>query len=155
MVTGVETAGLVLASLPILISALENYEDIVGPTKQFFRWKKYKRKLVQELYTLRASFDQAILVLLKPIAEPEELNAMMEDLGSDLWRTGSIADDLRNTLGSAYDPLILTIREIAEELGLIAAHLNLEGSQQVLQSKRHDLPACSVLTRPMVRELTN
>ena len=134
MVTGVETAGLVLASLPLLISALENYEDIVGPTKEFFRWRKYKRKLLQELYTLRASYDQAILVLLKPIAEPGEANAMMEDIDSDLWKTGSIADGLRATLGSAYDPLILTVREIAEILSSIAAHLNLKGSQQVSQS---------------------
>jgi hypothetical protein len=131
MVTGVETAGLVLGSLPLLISALEHYDDLVGPTKQFFRWRKHKRKLVQELYTLRASYDQAIEILLKPIAEPDDSITMMEDARSDLWNDGPIADGLRDTLGSAYDPLILTILEIAEILGSIAAHLNIEGSQQV------------------------
>ncbi|PVH93754.1 hypothetical protein DM02DRAFT_603527 [Periconia macrospinosa] len=130
MVTGVETAGLVLGSLPLLISALENYDDIVGPTKQFFSWKKHKRKLIQELYTLRASYDQAIQVLLEPITESEDLIIMMHDPDSDLWKTGSIADDLRNTLKSTYDPLISTIGDIAEILRLIAAHLHLEGLQQ-------------------------
>ena len=131
MVTGVETAGLVLGSLPLLIAALEHYEDIVRPTKEFFTWRKHRRKLVQELYTLRASYDQAIEILLKPVAELEDATTMMEDPRSDLWEAGPIADRLRDTLGSAYDPLILTILEIAEILGSIAVHLNIEGLQQV------------------------
>jgi hypothetical protein len=134
MVTGVETAGLVLGSLPLLIAALEHYEDIVRPTKEFFMWRRHRIKLVQELYTLRASYDQAIYLLLKPIAEPDDLTRMVEDPRSDLWIAGPMADKLRDILGSAYDALILTIDEIAEILGAIAAYLDIEGSQQVWYS---------------------
>ncbi|KAH0551799.1 hypothetical protein GP486_006982 [Trichoglossum hirsutum] len=130
MVTGVETAGIVLGSLPLLISALEHYEDIVRPTKEFFTWRKHRRKLVQELYTLRAFYDQAISLLLKPIADTEDLATMVEDPLSDLWNAGPIADKLRDMLGPAYDPLILEIGEIAEILGDIAVHLNIQGPQQ-------------------------
>ena len=131
MVTGVETAGLVLGSLPLLISALEHYEDIVRPTKEFFTWRKHRRKLVQELYTLRASYDQAINLLLKPIADTNELITMVEDPLNDLWTAGPIAAKLQDMLGPAYDPLVLAIGEVAEILGGIAAHLNVQGSQQV------------------------
>jgi hypothetical protein len=134
MVTGVETAGLVLGSLPLLIAALEHYEDIVRPTREFFKWGKHRRKLVQELYTLRASYEQAIEILLKPIAEPEDSITMMDNPRSDLWKVGPVADRLRDTFGSAYKPLIFTIEEISEILGSIAAHLNIKGSQQVWHS---------------------
>jgi hypothetical protein len=134
MVTGVETAGLVLGSLPVLISALEHYEDMVRPTKEFFTWNKYRRKLVQELYTLRASYDQVIYLLLDPITEKDELSAMVDDPRSVFWTASPIADHVRDILGSAYDPLILTIDEIAEILEAIAAHLNIPGSQQVYYS---------------------
>ncbi|KAI9761902.1 MAG: hypothetical protein M1840_001518 [Geoglossum simile] len=130
MLTGVETAGIVLGSLPLLIAALEHYENIVRPTKEFFTWRKHRRKLVQELYTLRAFYDQAICLLLKPIADTEDLTMMVEDPLSDLWTTGAIADELRDVLGPAYDPLILAIGEIAEILGDIAAHLNIQRLQQ-------------------------
>ena len=131
MVTGIETAGLVLGSLPLLIAALEHYEDMAGPTKAFFTWMRHRRRLIQELYTLRASYDQAIDILLKPIADTDDLTVMVENPLSDLWTTGAIANTLRDLLGSTYDPLILTISEIREILDGIAAHLNLQGSQQV------------------------
>lgn len=131
MITGVETAGLVLGSLPLLISALEHYEDIFRPTEEFFAWRKHRRKLVQELYTLRASYDQAINLLLKSIADTDDLTTMVEDPLSDMWTASPIADKLRDMLGPAYDPLILAISEIAEILGGIAAHLNIQESQQV------------------------
>jgi hypothetical protein len=131
MVTGIETASLVLGSLPLLIAALEHYEDAVRPTKEFFTWRKHRKRLVHELYILRASYDQAIEILLKPVAEPEDWTKMLENSRSDLWKVGPIADSLRDTLGSAYDPLILTILEIADILGCIAMHLNIQGSQQV------------------------
>jgi hypothetical protein len=34
-----EIAGLVLGAVPLLISALEHYEDFVEPTVAFFKWK--------------------------------------------------------------------------------------------------------------------
>ncbi|KAH7135408.1 hypothetical protein B0J11DRAFT_575995 [Dendryphion nanum] len=130
MVTGVETAGLVLGSLPLLIAALENYDDIVQPTKAFFSWRKHRRKLVQELYTLRASYDQAINILLNPVVDLEELKDMIENPLSDKWTAGDIADNLRDMLGTAYDPLILTISEISYILGDIATHLGIQGPLQ-------------------------
>ncbi|KAI9374699.1 hypothetical protein BJX61DRAFT_550929 [Aspergillus egyptiacus] len=130
MATGVETAGLVLGSLPLLIAALEHYDGISRPTKDFFAWRKQRRRLIQELYTLRASYDQAISLLLKPI-DPVETAAMINGPLNQLWASGPIADCLREILGTTYDPLRLTIAEIAEILSDIAAHLNLQKSQKV------------------------
>ena len=77
------------------------------------------------------SFDQAVSVLLKPIADIDDLNTMVEDPLNDLWTSGTIADNLRNKLEMAYDPLVDTIGEIAEILGSIATPLHIQGSQKV------------------------
>lgn len=130
MVTGVEVAGLVLGVIPLLISALENYEKLAAPTKDFFRWRRHVRRLIRELYTINISYDQAVRVLLKA-ADVADQTTMMEDPRSELWRKGDIADGLRDRLGSVYDPLILTIEEVSEILVEIAACLDIPGSQQV------------------------
>lgn len=137
MVTGVETAGLVLGSIPLLIAALENYENIVRPTREFSSWRKYRRKLVQELYILWTSYDSAILILLKPVADINDIAVMVEDPLCGLWTTGPIANSLRDKLGLLYNPLMLTIGEIAEILSGIAAHLSIQGSQQVYVALLH------------------
>jgi hypothetical protein len=131
MATGVEAAGFVLGAIPLIISALEHYENFAAPTKAFIHWKRHLRRLIQELYTIRASYDQALRLLLKPLADLADQTTMMEDPRSELWREGDIADNLRDKLGPVYGPFILTIDEVSEILVEIASCLNIPGSQQV------------------------
>jgi hypothetical protein len=131
MVTGVEAAGLVLGAIPLIISALENYENLAAPTKAFIHWKRHLRRLIRELYTIHTSYDQAVRLLLKPFVDLADQTTMMEDPRSELWREGDIADSLRDKLGPVYGPFILTIDEVSEILVEIATCLNIPGSQQV------------------------
>jgi len=131
MVIGLETAGLVLGAIPLIISALEHYDDFVAPTKALIHWRRHLRKLIQELYIIRTSYDQAIRLLLKPFAGLEDQTTMMEDPRSELWIEGDIADNLRDKLGLVYSPLILTVNEVSEILVEIASCLSIPGSQQV------------------------
>lgn len=131
MVTGVETAGLVLGAIPLIISALEHYDDFAAPTKAFIHWKQNLQRLIQELYVIHVSYDQAIRLLLKPFARLEDQITMVEDPRSDLWTKGDIADNLRDKLGLVYSPFIFTVNEVSEILVEIASCLNIPGSQQV------------------------
>jgi hypothetical protein len=134
--TGAEVAGLVLGAIPLVISALEHYDDFAQPTKDFFHQKRYQRKLSQELYMIHISYDQAIRLLLKGIAETtSDREAMIDNPRSELWREGHIADSLRHQLGLVYKPFLLTIEEMAEMLAELLTNLNIiesqQGSQQV------------------------
>jgi hypothetical protein len=134
--TGAEVAGLVLGAIPLVISALEHYEDFAQPTKDFFHQNRYRRKLLQELYIIHTSYDQATRLLLKGIVETvSNREAMMDDPRNKLWREGYIADNLRDQLGLVYKPFLLTIEEVAEILAELSANLNIiesqQGSQQV------------------------
>lgn len=131
MVTGVETAGLVLATIPLLICAFENYENAIGPTKAFFQWKGNLSKAMNELYVLHAAYDQTLRVLLNPVTSKEDLVTMVENTKSDLWTQGDIAEDLEYHLGTAYMAVMLEIEQIADNLLNIVKHMNIAGVQQV------------------------
>ncbi|KAF2271109.1 hypothetical protein CC78DRAFT_550067 [Lojkania enalia] len=131
MASGVELAGLVLATIPLIISALEHYEDAVEPTIAFFQWKGQLSKAINELSVVYASYDQALRLLLQPIASREDVVAMMEDTRDELWTKGDVAEELRNHLGAAWKPCVMTIEEVSDSLLEISQHLNIAGAQLV------------------------
>jgi len=134
MVTGVETAGLVLAIIPLLISALEHYEDGLEPTIAFFKWDKELSTAIRKLWYQHTSYEQSIRLLLTPITTNAELQEMMECAGSALWKDGELADQLRDKLGKAFNPYLYTVQEIEELMKSLAEMLNIEGSNEVSDS---------------------
>src|SRR5436190_6574526 len=109
MVAGVETAGLVLGAIPLLIAALEHYEGSIEPTVAFLRWRGELSTGIRKLYLGCATYDQSIRLLLKQIASMEKLSEMMDNPRSCLWKDGSLARQLQEKLGSAYHACMMTI----------------------------------------------
>ncbi len=81
MITGVETAGmlssssapptgirllidkvtgLIVAAFPILVSALEHYNEGLKPLKNFVRYQQFIKDLVLDLGTQRAMFQNTL-----------------------------------------------------------------------------------------------
>ncbi|KAF2873674.1 hypothetical protein BDV95DRAFT_517599 [Massariosphaeria phaeospora] len=127
MATGIEVAGLVLAAIPLLIAAIENYEHTIEPTVAFFRWKGELSKVVADFTVVYASYNQALELLLRPVASKTDLIRMLEDPSCDLWTLGSSAKNLQAHLGAAYGSCMLVVDGIASTLVDIASHLNIGG----------------------------
>jgi hypothetical protein len=64
MVTGVETAGLVLAAIPVLLTLLDVYKDGMKRTGVFFKRKKHIEKLSRALLTQRVLLTENVRTLL-------------------------------------------------------------------------------------------
>ncbi|KAH7411570.1 hypothetical protein DE146DRAFT_241713 [Phaeosphaeria sp. MPI-PUGE-AT-0046c] len=139
MVTGVETAGLVLATIPLIICALENYENAIGPTKAFLRWKGHLTIAKSELYVHYAAFDQTLRILLAAVAGPDDLTTMIEDTTNELWERGDISEDLKHYLGKAHTAVMFQIEHVAEDLLEIVRHLNISGTQEPSQNTLHSV----------------
>jgi hypothetical protein len=60
MVTGVETAGLILGSIPLIISALEHYAEGI---ETIGKWWRYKRELASLKRILGAEYDRFLNTL--------------------------------------------------------------------------------------------
>ncbi|RYP46715.1 hypothetical protein DL768_007123 [Monosporascus sp. mg162] len=125
-----EIAGLVLGAVPLLISALEHYEDFVEPTVAFFKWKGQLSKVTRRLLMGHTAYEQNVRLLLKQVVSNEDLVSMIDDPQSDDWKSDCLVKDLREKLGSAYQPTLSTIQEIADIMVSVAASLNIDGSDK-------------------------
>lgn len=126
-----EIAGLVLGAIPLLISALEHYEDLVEPTVVFFRWRGQLSKAIRRLLMGHTEYEQNMRLLLKRAVSDEKLADMINHPYSDLWKDKKVVEDLQSKLGNAYLSSMSTVREIAEIMVSIAASLNIDGSDEV------------------------
>lgn len=126
-----EIAGLVLGAIPLLISALEHYEDVVEPAVAFWQWKGQLSNITRHLYMGHTAYEQNVRILLSQTVDDEDLNTMINDPGSDLWKTNELTNGLQSRLGSAYRPSLDTVKEIASIMADIAKGLNIEGAEKV------------------------
>ena len=99
MVTGVETAGLVLAVLPLLIEALSVYKKGLEKTGVVlgFKQKRYKLKVERLRLQLKgqsASLHLNLAKLLGRAAANEEFVKLPEDYNNALW-AGETAEKIR------------------------------------------------------------
>ena len=129
MVTGVETAGLVLAVLPLLIQALSVYKKGLEKTGIVlgFKQKRYKLKVERlrlQLTSLQTSLHVNLAKLVGRAAPNEELVRLPEDYNDVLW-IGGTAEKIKAylQLGGAFEAFqdILSLyesylEEIAEKL---------------------------------------
>ena len=130
-----EIAGIVLGAVPLLISALEHYEDFVEPTVAFFRWKGQLSMVTRRLLMGHTAYEQNMRLLLKQAVSNEDFADMIDNPQSDLWKTNALVQDLQSQLGHAYPSSMSTIQEIADIMVCIAANLNIEGSDMVWKIK--------------------
>ena len=129
MVTGIETAGLVLAILPLLIEALSVYKKGLEKTGMILGFKQKRYKLKVERLRLRlkgqsASLHLNLAKLIGRAAPNEDFMRLPEDYNDVLW-TGNIAERIKAYLqpGGGFEAFQVTLslyesylEEIAEKL---------------------------------------
>ena len=80
MVTGIETAGLILAILPLIISALESYKKGLRPFKTFLRdWRIELENLIRCLKDQKVYFRINLHLFLKSAAPDENAEMLSEE----------------------------------------------------------------------------
>src|SRR5262245_14680943 len=103
MATGIEIVGLMLAVLPLIISALEHYEEGVSTIEKFFRYKREIRSIIEALATENAIFKNSCEQLLSDIFGPAELAEMLQNPRGETWSQPHIVTELRARLDRSYD----------------------------------------------------
>jgi hypothetical protein len=121
MLSGVEIAGLVLGALPLLISAVEHYNDGLHPIKIFFQ-KQYEldrfyRALDEQKTFLRLSLIELFGADLSALTE-EQIEALQDDSNDlrVLWEDKMLQAEVKERLGLAYVPYMNNIDRMKEAL---------------------------------------
>ncbi|KAF4458841.1 hypothetical protein FALBO_14412 [Fusarium albosuccineum] len=126
VVSGFEVAGIVLGSLPLLISAIENYESNLDRATAFFKWKDELATALRKLWYQRSLFEMTLRNILKDIASGPEIEEMIADPRHELWKSPDLTQSLEHRLKSAYRPYIFTVGEMRSCMKRLAGHLNVE-----------------------------
>ena len=127
--SGIEIAGIVLAALPIIISALEHYESGLDRARSFFKWGDVLEKALRELWIQHSYFELTLRNLLASIASLPQINEMMVDPLSPLWQSQELSEALEEKLGPAHKVYVHLVQEIGTQLKTLSNHLNIEKQQ--------------------------
>ncbi|EPE36148.1 hypothetical protein GLAREA_05486 [Glarea lozoyensis ATCC 20868] len=133
MVTGVETAGLILGSLPLIISALEHYAEGVGTIE---KWWRYKRELASLKRVLGAEYDRFLNTLeelLVGLVPDTALADMLKMPGGPGWADAELSRKLQNRLRNSYRSYVETINDFNEVVTDLKSKLELDPDGKVCQ----------------------
>ncbi|KAF8421820.1 hypothetical protein EV426DRAFT_711622 [Tirmania nivea] len=129
MVTGIELAGVILATFPIIISSLDAYENGFQTMKEWSRFRKEYLVFMTALGKQKLFFRQNITALLDPIIKSEDhMLRLLEDPGGKDWKDPELDDMLRRRLeglDETYECYMETVSSILALLEKLKGKLRL------------------------------
>ncbi|CAJ2511366.1 Uu.00g069910.m01.CDS01 [Anthostomella pinea] len=114
--SGLEVAGLVLGALPLVITALEHYESSIDHAKAFYKYEYELERTMSELWMEHLNYDMTLKTLLMGITSPLELEEMMNQPDSPLWKSNELAAELQDKLGVAYNAYLHIIKQMEKQV---------------------------------------
>jgi hypothetical protein len=134
MTSGVEIAGLVLASIPLVVSALEHYSDGMSALERWWRYKREVNKVVRLLVAEQVLFQGTCERLLNAVVTPTELELLIELPGGARWKDSTLDQRLRRHLGRSYDSYMSCVEDMNAALTGLEARLELDPNEKVCNS---------------------
>lgn len=134
MLTGVETAGIVLAVLPLFISAFEHYNDSLDPLKAFWDIDRLLPIQIRRLRNQHVHFEQTLRILLAQIVDADEVEDMIAAPNSDIWKTPEMQQKLELLLQESYNAYQDTVSHMEEVMKKIAKDFKMDHSERVGKS---------------------
>lgn len=117
--SGFEIAGIVLGSIPLVISALEHYSRGLSTIQ---RWRKYQRELqtlIRNLQTEQVKLQNVCEKLLVGVVPASEIEAMIDEPAGPLWRRDAVEARVRARLWKSYvvfQEIVVNISEAINEI---------------------------------------
>jgi hypothetical protein len=119
MTDPISAAGLGLAIVPLLISALENYEVTFQPFVTYRRYIKEIQRLTARLETQRAIFRNECQLLFLAVSNGQSLSDVLKNPNHPARSDGEISKKLEELLGTSYNICVLTLSLINDMLNEI------------------------------------
>jgi hypothetical protein len=123
--SGFEVLGVVLGTIPLVISALEHYQEGLHA---FRRWRSYEaelKSLKRSLGNEKAIFVNTCQQLLSGLVNSVELEKLVDEPFGELWSSAQIRDQVALRLDHVHEPFKATVvamydalHEIQNKLGL-------------------------------------
>lgn len=102
MATGIKIVGLILATLPLIISALEHSADGWRTLNYFRKYKREIKGILHDLETSNAILRNSTEKLLNDAMDFDGMARPMDDQTGKVWEQSEIKDIMKARLGSSY-----------------------------------------------------
>ncbi|KAI4115653.1 MAG: hypothetical protein LQ345_003792 [Seirophora villosa] len=124
MASGVEAAGLVLGALPLVIAALQNYNNGLKPLKDFVNYETLINQLVIDLQTQHTLLQCTCEKLLTTLSVTDaEFVCLLEDPASPAWKEDALVHKLEKCFESHYATFISLLNSLAAALKTLAKRI--------------------------------
>ncbi|ORY17089.1 hypothetical protein BCR34DRAFT_583855 [Clohesyomyces aquaticus] len=126
---GFEIAGVVLGSIPLIISALEHYSDGISTIKSMQKYQEVFEYLHASFVTSLAIYRNTCEELLSPLALSDaHLYKLLEEVDTRSWDDAILDANLRNRLGTSHLPFKSSLRQINKKIRKFADKLRLDSN---------------------------
>lgn len=143
MVTGLEVAGIILATFPLIISGLDAYEYGFQTMKEWSHFRKEYLVFMTALGKQKLFFRQNITTLLDPIVKSEDhMLQLLEDPGGKDWKDPELNDMLRRRLEGleeTYECYMETVGSILALLEKLKGKLRLGEGEVCIKNPPIDI----------------
>src|ERR1700730_10468611 len=103
--SGFEVAGIILGSIPLLISGLEYYSKGVSTIKNMKAYESVLETMITDFITSSMIYRNSCEELLSPLMLPDaKFYELLNDPKSKAWDSDELGKELRNRLGDSYKP---------------------------------------------------
>jgi len=121
--SGFEIAGVVLGTLPLIITAVEAY---IGFMKDWGKVASELKSINRQLSTERSKLYNVCDQLLSDIVPQKDVEPMLQDPFGALWQSEDTKKRIRRRLWKSYDSFETTVLEIREALQTVTNKLSVD-----------------------------
>ena len=117
--SGFEAAGVLLGVLPLLVSAIEHYDDVLRPLQRFKDYAPELSRFQRRILAQKTIFRSQCQLLLVPITDHETANDMLDGPKHQEWSSKHLKAKLEQQLGYSAKACAETIKDIEDQLSII------------------------------------
>ncbi|EEU48326.1 uncharacterized protein NECHADRAFT_90584 [Fusarium vanettenii 77-13-4] len=124
--SGFEVAGIVLGTLPLVVTALEAYSNFL---RDWGKAPAELRSLNRQLSTEQTRLRNVCEQLVSDVVPHRDVEPMLQNAFGPLWQEKETNDKIRRRLWDSYGPFEDTIKEVEEALDSVIKRLRIDVSQ--------------------------
>lgn len=119
--SGIEVVGLLVGMFPLVISAMEHYEDVKKSATVWWRIMREHRRDYYKLKYCQLAFSCQLELLLYPLLQDEvvdqrDYETLLAKAGGDSWLESRIDNELKVRLGERHATYIEVLEQLRETM---------------------------------------
>lgn len=140
--SGIEVAGLLLGAFPLVISAMEHYEDVKKVSSTWWRIKRAHKKDLGRVKDCHLKFRLNLKELLLPlvldgVVNTGEYESLLANPGGAGWKEDHVESALGERLTECHTRYVETLKDMIETMGRLSRACRVEDAdfQDVLRRR--------------------